>query len=154
VWRAAWIVLVALPACYESASRSGPLAGLADTLFPRTAQLRCEPVELRLPKQPRHRICGRVGDTMAFFSVGVGGRILSVVQNLPLDSTTALEVKSRREALIRQMGSPVYEGGDTHGNFVHYWHTDSLCASLYEAKREPRVQVSLTTPDFFGRCMS
>jgi hypothetical protein len=91
---------------------------------------------------------------MAFFNVGVGGRILSVVQNLALDSTTDFEVAFRRDSLTKQMGTPVYEGDDTHGNIVHYWHTDTLCASIHEAKQEPRVQVSLNTPDFFGRCMS
>jgi hypothetical protein len=109
---------------------------------------------MRLPDQPRHKTCGIVGDTTAFFNVGIRGRILSVVQNVARESISEGEIARRRETLIQQLGAPSYEGDDTHGNIVHYWHTDTLCASIYEVERPVWVQVSYNTPDFFGRCMS
>ena len=154
MWRLAWIWLLVLPACYEAVPRRGPLAHLADSLFPADARVRCESVSIRLPRQPRHKLCIPEGDTSAFYTVGVAGRILSVVQNLPPDSISARHIEGKRQLLTKQLGKPAYEGDDTHGNIVHSWHSDSLCASLYEIARPRGVQLSYNTPEFFGGCVS
>ncbi len=141
--------LIGLAGC-TAEQRSGPLAGLADSLFPPGTQVRCRTVSKPLPRQPAHEVCGLAADPSAFFYVGEGGRILGVVRNLPTDSTSASYLARQRQGLVRHLGEPVYEGDDTHGNTVHYWRSDSLCASLYEVVRPALTQLSYHTPDYFG----
>lgn len=143
---------VGLAACFEHAPRSGPLARMADSLAPARALKNCYSPSMRLPRQPRHHICVYAAPDTVLVTVGVTGRVFSVVRNLPGNPETLGLLDSTGGPLVSTFGKPDYAGSDTHGGVEFHWRSDTLCVGLFYPRGEPYLQLAFVLPEFYGRC--
>ena len=82
---------------------------------------------------------------------GRTGRVLNVLLNWSADARGQARAVQTIASLTKVFGPPVYEGDDTHGNWVHHWSTDTLCVGFYDLRMMHYFQLSRSTPDFLGR---
>lgn len=143
-------------ACEGQRRFTGPLAGTVDSLLADWTTVACEPVSALGPKGlPDRAICWQSADSAAFFYLGTGGRVVSVLEAWPADSAGHERAVQLREAMSVEFGLAVYEGDDTHGNWVEEWRGDSLCMRLYELRTERlEYQFSRQTHDYRYGCSS
>jgi len=164
----ALVAVVGLGGCYEHMPRSGPLAGIADSLFPPTRPVHCVRGDARLPGWKKYHVCAVVsvaGDARTVdlggypqsdaFYVGTGGRVLGITQTWPADAIGDSLAAAMTQQLSATFGAPAYDGDDVHGNRVIRWVTDAICIGLHQNRQEPTFyHLGRFTRDFFSSCPS
>jgi hypothetical protein len=148
------IAPAALLACYESATRRGPLAVLVDSLVGVNATLKClsPPRDEQLPNYPHYHICASDSNPTVFFYVGANGAVLSVTRNLRSDSTGLAALAELRSGLNRRFGAPRSIVDDSDERLSSYWSGDSVCVSLHRRITPPRLQLGYRTLAFARHC--
>jgi hypothetical protein len=163
-----WLgVACLLAACYERMPRRGPLAAIADSLFPSGEPLTClDNPPFPWEDAPRVRTCFNPADTSDpravllgssaqadHFMVGSTGWIYLVTKTWPGDSLGQLRAAAERDILSAELGPPVHDGTDQHGDGSTRWRGDGFCVSLHEGRRPPPFyQLGRSTVGLFLEC--
>jgi hypothetical protein len=138
---------------YEHAPRTGPLAALADSLFPPGVELKCRwDIPLLSDSLPRARFCQSPHSPNVLY-VGRSGRILGVLMNWADDSAGTVRASDDSVFLSKVTGIEVARGEADATAEEHHWKTDTVCYSLNRAFDHHGYQEDWYLPERFGFCM-
>ena len=148
------LLVMLLAGCgYEHAPRSGPLAALADSLFPPGIKLECKREVPALPEPlPTARVC-QSPSSPNWLDVGRSGRVLSVIMNWPDDSAGTLRASNDSTYFTKATGLEVSRGEADATAEEYHWRTDTVCYSLDRAFDHQGYQEDCYLPERFGFCM-
>lgn len=139
---------------YEHAPRSGPLAALADSLFPPGIILDCKREFPTLSDSlPTARVC-QSPSSPTWLDVGRSGRVLSVIMNWPDDSAGTVRASNDSTHFTKATGLEVSRGEADASAEEYHWRSDTVCYSLYRAFDHHGYQEDWYLPERFGHCTS
>ena len=137
---------------YEHATRSGPLSGLSDSLFPDSVQLKCRQADILLPTESAYRTCAATDTSAQWMDIARTGLVLGIVVNWADDSVGQIKAHALAEHFTAISGAEPRPGEADATEEETSWTSDSVCYGLFRAFQHRGYQAVWYLSERYGHC--